>query len=63
MAFAWVLHDESGAVVRTTEPFDTRAEAEEWMGERWADLVAEGAAAVSLTSGDEVLYRMRLAAE
>ncbi|HEX2051278.1 MAG TPA: hypothetical protein VHJ34_11705 [Actinomycetota bacterium] len=63
MAFAWMLHDESGAVVRTTEPFDTRAEAEEWMGERWADLVAEGATAVSLTSGDEVLYRMGLAAE
>lgn len=61
--FTWVLHDASGADVRTTEPFDTRADAEEWMGERWADLVAEGATSVSLLSGGDVVYRMALTPE
>ena len=62
-AFAWVLHDEDGALMRTTQPFDSRDEAEAWMGSAWSELLEEGAESVSLVEGDETLYEMGLRAE
>ena len=59
-AFRWVLHDAGGSDVRATESFSTREEAEEWMGENWSDLLAEGAETVSLMSDQDQLYEMGL---
>jgi hypothetical protein len=56
----WVLIDRSGAELRRTEPFPSRAEAEAWMSEHWADLVDEGAGRVLLTEGEETVYDMSL---
>ena len=60
MSFTWVLHDASGADLRSTEEFETKESAEAWMGSEWAALLDEGAETVSLMEGDERLYRMGL---
>ena len=59
-AFRWVLHDAEGSDLRATESFPTKEEAEEWMGENWSSLLAEGAETVSLMSVQEQLYEMGL---
>jgi hypothetical protein len=60
MALRWVLHDASGSDLRSSEDFDSKDEAEAWMGAEWAALLEEGAETVSLMDGDERLYRMGL---
>lgn len=60
MTFTWVLHDAAGADLRSTEAFETQAEAESWMGDRWQDLLDEGAETVTLMDDDTKLYRMGL---
>jgi hypothetical protein len=60
-AFAWVLQDEKGTDIRTTDDFATQAEAEAWMGGAWEELVGEGGAFVVLKSEGETVYRMSLA--
>lgn len=60
MVFRWVLHDASGADLRTTEEFETKDAAEAWMGSEWAALLEEGAETVSLMDGDTLSYRMGL---
>jgi hypothetical protein len=60
MAFTWVLHDASGTDIRTSEAFESKESAEEWMGSEWAALLEEGAETVSLMDGTERLYRMGL---
>jgi hypothetical protein len=59
-SFAWVLLDGSGSELRSTQAFESRDEAEAWLGEEWRALLSEGAEQVSLRSGDEELYRMGL---
>ena len=59
-AFAWVLNSPDGSQLRTTEVFDSKGQAEEWMGDNWSDLADEGAETVSLMSGSEVIYTMSL---
>lgn len=56
----WVLKDRSGAEMRRTETFESRAEAEAWMSEHWGELAKEGAASVALTDSDETIYDMSL---
>jgi len=59
--FRWVLQDESGNEIRTTEAWATKEEAEAWIGAKWQELVDEGGAFVSLREDDEQVYRMSLA--
>ena len=59
----WILLDEKGAELRATEEFESKEEAEAWMGREWAVLLDEGAETVSLVHGDEHQYRMGLRAE
>ena len=56
----WVLHDGSGAEMRTTQGFASKEEAEAWMGDHWAELLEEGAETVSLRSDGNHEYRMGL---
>lgn len=58
--FTWVLHDEAGTDLRTTEAFQSKAEAEAWMGAEWSGLSSEGAESVSLLEDDKTVYTMSL---
>ena len=60
MGFRWVLHDLKGVDLRTTELFDSQADAEAWMGTNWARLLDEGAESVSLMESEEHIYKMGL---
>lgn len=47
-----------------TEAFDSKAEAEGWMGTHWSELLAEGADSVSLVDErGNLYYRMGLREE
>ncbi|WP_317846316.1 hypothetical protein [Nocardioides rotundus] len=65
----WRLLDDGGAEASVPEEyagqrFATQADAESWVGEVWAELAAEGVAAVTLLEGDREVYGpMSLAAE
>jgi hypothetical protein len=61
--FDWILHDEAGRDLRSTEAFPSKEEAEAWMGAHWSELLDEGAESVTLRHGDESLYRMGLREE
>ena len=58
--FRWDLKDADGNRIRASEPFDTREQAESWMGSEWAGLRDEGAESVVLLEGVEVVYEMGL---
>ena len=62
-ALRWVLLDEAGGELRATEEFDSREQAEAWLGSRWQELASEGAAAVSLRDDSGEIYEMSLAEE
>ena len=59
-SFTWILLDEAGNELRSTDAFATKEEAEAWMGAEWASLLDEGAEFVSLRSDDRQIYRMGL---
>ena len=59
----WILHDASGTDLRSTEEFDSKEEAEAWMGREWSSLLEEGAESVSLMNNGDRDYRMGLRAE
>lgn len=64
----WMMEDTTGSPVQVSDEFanqrfQERAEAEAWVGEVFADLVAEGVDKVSLFEGDEKAYTMSLHAE
>jgi hypothetical protein len=59
-AFRWILRDPEGSDMRSTETFDSKDEAEAWMGAEWASLAAEGAQRVVLMQDEEVVYDMSL---
>ena len=59
-AYHWVVHDAKGADIRTSEDFDSKEQAEAWMGSEWSALVQAGGDAVTLVHGDQVEYRMGL---
>jgi hypothetical protein len=58
--YTWTLQDEDGNDVRITEPFESKGEAEAWMGAEWASLLNEGAKFVVLQEDGRFLYRMGL---
>lgn len=59
----WVLHDDSGKDLRSTEEFESQEAAEEWMGDRWSELLEEGAGSVSLEGDGTTIYTMGLRPE
>jgi hypothetical protein len=58
--FRWTLHDRTGNELRATETFESKQEAETWLGDRWMTLLDEGAESVSLLDDGRVVYRMGL---
>lgn len=59
----WVLHDESGNDMRSSQEFESKESAEAWMGTEWAALLQEGAESVSLVHEGRREYRMGLRSE
>jgi hypothetical protein len=57
MTFPWRFESSDGAAVeRASDRFPSQADAESWVGEAWADLLAEGVDQVVLLEGDRVVY-------
>lgn len=56
----WVLKDPDGNTIRNSESFESREQAEAWMGTEWASLADEGAETVVLVDEDGVVYEMGL---
>lgn len=57
----WRLEDAAGEEAPVSEEhagqrFVSQADAESWVGENWADLAAEGIAAVTLFESDRAVY-------
>jgi hypothetical protein len=62
-ACRWVLKDRAGSEMRTTQEFESRAAAEEWLGQWWSSLLQEGAESVVLLDAGDAAYEMSLRAE
>ncbi len=58
--WTWRLLDPERQPMRSTEPFESQAAAESWMGAEWRALLDEGALYVELMNGHERVYRMGL---
>ncbi|MBO3215256.1 hypothetical protein, partial [Dermatophilus congolensis] len=55
----WKAFDDGGAQVRVADaevPFESREDAEAWLGESWLGLTELGVVSVSLLCGGEVVY-------
>jgi hypothetical protein len=63
--FAWTYLDRAGEEVGRSPAFDEAAQAEEWIGSSWPELLEQGIEAVILRDGDRArdLYRMGLGSE
>jgi hypothetical protein len=61
--YCWIVHDEEGRDLRTTESLASQEEAEAWLGREWGELAAAGGDAVSLMRDGELVYRMSLQPE
>ncbi|HET6771293.1 MAG TPA: hypothetical protein VFH75_06615 [Actinomycetota bacterium] len=63
--FFWRYFNVDGSEVGESERFSDRAEAEEWMGTAWSDLLSSGVEETALIDEerDRTLYRMGLRAE
>lgn len=61
MAFIWVHENEEGIELGRSEPFEERAEADEWLGAEFAALLDDGVQQVKLLEdGTEVFGPMSL---
>ncbi|MBA3294026.1 MAG: hypothetical protein WKF51_03270 [Geodermatophilaceae bacterium] len=58
MSWTWRYEDEAGATLSTPEPeaFESRSDAESWLGENFGDLADNGIAAVTLLDGESPVY-------
>ena len=56
MSWTWQLEDAAGASVGTSETFDSRSDAESWVGESFGDLIERGVDQVRLFDGDTEIY-------
>jgi hypothetical protein len=65
VGFSWTYLDDSGEDVGTSEQFEDREAAEDWMGQCWQDLLERGIEEVVLMDRerDRRVYRMGLREE
>jgi len=58
MGWTWQYEDENGDQIDTpdSESFESRSDAESWLGEHFGDLAAHGVAAVTLYEGERKIY-------
>ncbi len=56
MAWSWTLETAAGDVIRRSEPFESRSDAESWIGEEFGELVSHGVDQVRLFDGETEVY-------
>jgi hypothetical protein len=56
MSWTWTLETAIGEPVGTSEPFDSRSDAESWVGESFGELLEQGVDQVRLFDGDSEVY-------
>ncbi len=56
MAWTWTLETASGDVIRRSEEFESRGDAESWIGEAFGDLLTDGVDQVRLFDRDVEVY-------
>jgi hypothetical protein len=56
MSWTWSLENADGESVGTSESFDSRSDAESWVGESFGELVEQGVDQVRLFDGDTEVY-------
>jgi hypothetical protein len=56
MTWTWHLETLSGDSVGTSETFDSRSDAESWVGEAFGGLIDDGVDRVRLFDGDNEVY-------
>lgn len=56
MSWTWRLETADGESVGTSEPFDSRSDAESWVGEAFAELIEQGVDQVRLFEDDTEIY-------
>ena len=56
MSWTWKLENAAGESQSTSETFDSRSDAESWVGESFAELVEQGVDQVRLFDGDTEVY-------
>ena len=63
MTWTWQIEDVDGNALEAPDAdLGSQGDAESWLGERWRDFVAEGAAVAVLLEDGKTVYRMDLAA-
>ncbi|MCH7232777.1 hypothetical protein L0U85_18245 [Glycomyces sp. L485] len=61
MTWIWQIEDADGNALDTPDDdLGSQGDAESWLGERWRDFVAEGAATAVLLEDGKTVYRMAL---
>ena len=56
MSWTWSLENADGGSVGTSDPFDSRSDAESWVGEAFGELIEQGVDQVRLFDGDTEIY-------
>lgn len=56
MTWTWSFESTAGEVVGRSETFDSRSDAESWVGEEFGDLLERGIDQVRLFDGDTEVY-------
>jgi hypothetical protein len=56
MAWTWTYENEAGDSVGTSEVFDSRGDAESWIGEAFEELLDDGVAQVRLLEDGAEVY-------
>ena len=56
MSWTWTLEDATGESVGKSETFDSRSDAESWVGESFEELLEKGIDQVRLFEGETEVY-------
>lgn len=56
MSWTWTLESAGGDVVGRSEEFESRGDAESWIGEAFGGLVTDGVDQVRLFDGEDEVY-------
>lgn len=56
MTWIWKFETSDGTVTGQSEAFDSRGDAESWVGESFSDLLDDGVDQVRLFDGDTEIY-------
>ena len=56
MTWTWTLETSSGEVTGRSEAFDSRSDAESWVGEEFGELLEQGVDQVRLFDGEAEIY-------